>query len=56
MITQEIPVDVSERPSGPDGNGFMFGDIYADSVVGSDGEVYTRRKGIASLDLEPEEL
>jgi len=49
-----IPEDVEKTPAGPDGNGFVFLDVQADSMVGSDGETYVRQNGVITLAPEVE--
>ena len=40
------PEDVRALPADADGNGFIaFGDFWSLNVVGSDGEIYTRKNG-----------
>lgn len=40
-----VPQDVLKTPADPNGNGFIVGDIYTESLVGSDSEIYMRRDG-----------
>lgn len=49
MKTTNILDDVKNTPVAPDGDGFLILGIQAESVVGSDGNVYTRRNGIISI-------
>ena len=50
-----IPKDVQETPAGPDGNGFLILDILASSIVGLDGEIYTRKNGKIFIAPEDDE-
>ncbi len=50
-----IPVDVTNAPAGPDGNGFLWMDVSVSSMVGSDGNIYIRKNGVVSLAPEDEE-
>jgi hypothetical protein len=47
VMTQDaqIPEDVLSVPPGPDGNGFVFLERVAQAIVGSDGNIYTRKNG-----------
>ena len=45
MQTITVPENVKKTPAGPGGNGFVALGLYADSIVGDDGEVYTRKNG-----------
>ena len=40
-----IPKDVRETPAGPNGNGFMVGDILTEYIIGLDGKIYIRKDG-----------
>jgi hypothetical protein len=54
MQNVTIPEDVEKTPAGPGGNGFVILDMQADSMVGSDGEIYVRQNGVVSLAPEVE--
>ena len=54
MQDQTIPADVENTPAGPGGNGFVVHDIQADTMVGSDGEIYRRENGIITIAPEVE--
>jgi hypothetical protein len=47
-----VPEDVKETPAGPNGNGFVCIDTVFQHIVGSDGEIYTRKNGVVSLSPE----
>ena len=49
----QVPENVREYPAGPDGNGFVLGNLLVASVVGSDGRIYMRKQG--EIFLAPEE-
>jgi len=53
MINENIPDEVVNTPAGPDGDGFVVLDVQSSSVVGPDGECYTRKKGV--ITVTPEE-
>jgi len=55
MNATTIPEDVTNTPAGPNNNGFIVLDIFASSIVGSDGECYTRKNGIVTIASEEDE-
>lgn len=55
MKNNEIPGNVKNAPADPDGNGFVVLGVIASSVVGDDGECYTRKNGVISIAQDDED-
>jgi len=55
MNAATIPEDVTNTPTGPNGNGFIVLGMLASSIVGSDGECYTRKNGVVTIASEEDE-
>ena len=50
-----VPEHVRETPSGFNGNGFVIGGMWAATMVGSDGNIYTRKEGKIFIAPEDED-
>jgi hypothetical protein len=51
-----ISEEVASAPADENGNGFVvFGDVWSESIVGDDGNIYIRKNGKITIEPSDEE-